>query len=195
MVLRTDLLNTIGLIAALLLPLTKSNDNLVHTNPMALGIVMKCFSNISYFANLYSLISTLSASYYAIAYEVYGDIWRPLFGLMVAFASLMCEQLLQLVIVCFELVDEANESAYKLRNTYRSPWSVPMFTIGIVPFVVMLLAILESVIAQRLDARQHHIERKREGLPAVDGEKRRRGDPFNRGLMSTNTPYILARRS
>jgi len=195
MVLRTDLLNTIGVIAALLLPLTTEEDSVIRTQPMAIGVCMKCLSNVSYFANLYSLLATLTASYWAVKYEVYGDVRRPIIGLVIAFITLLCDNLLGVIIECFDMVDRDEEDAYAQYKTYRPPWSVWMFLVWVVPFAITILATVEIIIGQRMDSYQHRLERDAEGLPLVDPEKRRPGDAFSwNNRSSTKTMYIRARR-
>lgn len=179
MVLRTDLLNTIGVIAALLLPITTTENLYIITTPKEVGFVIGLLSNTSYFANLYSIVGTLSASYWAVAYEVYGDVKRPLVGLILAFISLLIEMVLGTTVACFDLVDRQADDAYKLYKTHAQPSMIPFFLIWIIPFSLMLIAMIEMYIMHRIEAIRWRTQRKDQELPLVDPENRRKDDPFS----------------
>lgn len=179
MVQRTDLLNTIGLIAALLLPLNDSADENVHTKPMWLGITVKALSNISFFSNLYALISTLTASYWAVQYEVYGDVWRPVYGLTIAFFTFVFEKFLGAIVECFGLVDSAAENAFQTTKQFEAPWSPWMFGVYVVPFTLTIVAICTTYCEQGDEAASDRKERVDQGLKPIDPEYRRKNDRFN----------------
>ena len=177
MVQRTNLIDSVGVIAALLLPLTIDDSTCMHTKPMALGLFAEIFSNISFFANVYSLMGTLTGSWWAVIYEVYGDVIRPIIGLVIAFVSLLIEKLLCNII-----------DAYEFNDTTITK-STGKFIAWMVPFVITVIAIFIMTFQQQSDARIARAQRLKEGLSMVDKEDRRDGDPFN--SFSTKLDYRM----
>ena len=178
MVSRTDLLNTIGVIAALLLPLTITDNTCTYTDPEWLGLAAAVFSNISYFANMYSLLGTLTASWWAVTYQVYGDVIRPTVALAIAFISMLIEQLFCKIIGSFEFDVEPKSK------------TIGAFVTWVVPFGLVVLMLPMMIIEQHREAKMALKERRKEGLGLVDKEDRRNGDVFN---TFSAIPYVSNR--
>jgi len=167
MVRRTELLNTIGVIAALLLQLTIGDSVCVYTKPKELGLFVAIFSNISYFSNIYALISTLTSSWWAVVYGTYGDTLRPIIGLGIAFVSLLIEQLLCTIVKRFDFVSP------------ETPTWIPLFIVWIIPYTLTLIAVTVMIFQQQTEAKLAREGRGQQGLDLVDMEDRRENDPLN----------------
>lgn len=175
MVVRNDVLATISVISALLIPeITDVLDGRLHTNPPELGVLAMWLQGLAFNAIWYSLVVSLGAAYYAEAEKVYADLTFPIWGLAVAVTLYFMTLFISGFVNDFGFVNKTVQP-----DTFTDSgmqWAV--FTSWFVPNVCLFVAVGLTLSAQNHGARSRTRQRYQTGLGAVDDERRLATDPL-----------------
>lgn len=187
MVLRSDVLGTISVVSALLLPeIDGVLAGRVRTKPAELGVVAVWVQFLAIAAIWYTIMVSVSAAYYAEVYKVYADLSHPIYGLCVAVVLYFLTTIYSGFLNDFGFVDKALPG-----DTFTEigmQWAI--FTSWFIPTILIFVAFGFTVAVQSRDAISRTRERHAYGLKQVDEEQRLESDPLSRSYRSPGGPHV-----